>query len=153
MIYISEFKMLTSNYQAEFGRSGGGAIQIVTKSGTDQFHGTGFYFHRHEQFNANSFFNNLNSRPETPYRYTTAGATIGGPLRLPKAPRNKLFFFVSSEQIRELTMMFPVTDPALGTTWTTLGPESDETEKTVKVRNVFDRFDIQKISLKISLAV
>ena len=51
---IAEFKLLTSNYQAEYGRSGGGAIQIVTKSGTSQFHGTGYYFHRHEQFNANS---------------------------------------------------------------------------------------------------
>lgn len=52
---MQEFKLLTSNYQAEYGRSGGGAIQIVTRSGTSQFHGTGYYFHRHEQFNANSF--------------------------------------------------------------------------------------------------
>src|SRR5262245_62475143 len=74
---ISEFKLLTSNYQAEYGRSGGGAIQIVTKSGTNQFHGTGYYFHRHEEFNANSYFDNANgtnasgvqNNPRNFYRY------------------------------------------------------------------------------------
>ena len=70
---IAEFKLLTSNYQAEYGRSGGGAIQIVTKSGTSEFHGTGYYFHRHEQFNANSYFNNANGRIGDP---TTASSAI-----------------------------------------------------------------------------
>src|SRR5215475_14525108 len=78
---ISEFKLLTSNFQAEYGRSGGGAIQIVTKSGTSQFHGTGYYFHRHEQFNANSYFNNANgtnpagieNNPRNFYRYNQQG--------------------------------------------------------------------------------
>ena len=89
---ISEFKLLTSNYQAEYGRSGGAAIQIVTKSGTSQFHGTGYYFHRHEQFNANSYFNNANglnangveNNPRNFYRYNQQGYNIGGPVLLPK---------------------------------------------------------------------
>jgi len=98
---IQTVKILVSNFQAEFGRKPGAGIYGVTKSGTQQYHGSAYWYKRHEQFNANSFFNNLNSRPETPYRYTTAGATIGGPLKLPKVPRNKLFFFASSEQIRE----------------------------------------------------
>ena len=59
---IAEFKILTSNYQAEYGRSAGGSVQIVTKSGTREFHGTGYWFHRHEGFNANSFFNNAEGR-------------------------------------------------------------------------------------------
>src|SRR5215475_9305151 len=89
---ISEFKILSSNFQAEYGRSGGSAIQIVTKSGTSQFHGTGYYFHRHEQFNANSFFNNANGldsngverNPRNFYRYNQQGYNVGGPVLLPK---------------------------------------------------------------------
>jgi len=110
---ISEFKLLTSNYQAEFGRSGGGAIQIVTKSGGSQFHGTGFYFHRHEQFNANSFFNNGNGRigdpvtgiernPRNFYRYNQAGYNIGGPVKVGKYLNEHLFFFWSQEWQEQL---------------------------------------------------
>src|SRR5262245_30994576 len=110
---ISEFKLLTSNFQAEYGRSGGGAIQIVTKSGTSQFHGTGYYFHRHEQFNANSFLNNANGfkigqpgvliNPRNFYRYNQQGYNIGGPVLLPKkALKEKLFFFWSQEWQEQL---------------------------------------------------
>lgn len=119
---IAEFKVLTSNYQAEYGRSAGGEIQIVTKSGTSEFHGTGFYFHRHEQFNANSFFNNANGRigdprtgiernPRNFYRYNQQGYNIGGPVYLPKKlfgplgyerSREKLFFFWSQEWQEQL---------------------------------------------------
>jgi hypothetical protein len=114
---IAEFKLLTSNFQAEFGRSGGGAIQIVTKSGTSQFHGTGYYFHRHEQFNANSFFNNANGRigdpntgiernPRNFYRYNQQGYNIGGPVWLPKIGskylKERLFFFFSQEWQEQL---------------------------------------------------
>lgn len=119
---IAEFKVLTSNYQAEYGRSAGGDIAIVTKSGTSQFHGTGFYFHRHEQFNANSFFNNANGRigdpqtgiernPRNFYRYNQQGFNIGGPIYLPKKVfgplgsekiKDKLFFFFSAEWQEQL---------------------------------------------------
>jgi outer membrane receptor protein involved in Fe transport len=114
---IAEFKLLTSNYQAEYGRSGGGAIQIVTKSGTSQFHGTGYYFHRHEQFNANSYFNNANGRigdpstgiernPRNFYRYNQQGYNIGGPVWLPKIGskylKERLFFFWSQEWQEQL---------------------------------------------------
>lgn len=55
---VSEVKILLSNYQAEFGRLSGSNVQILTKSGTLEFHGAGLYYKRHEEFNANSFFNN-----------------------------------------------------------------------------------------------
>src|SRR6202040_3977227 len=55
---IQELKVLTSNYQAEFGRNSGGTITVVTKNGTQQFHGTGNWSHRHEEFNADSWANN-----------------------------------------------------------------------------------------------
>ncbi len=119
---ISEFKVLTSNYQAEYGRSAGGDIKIVTKSGTRDFHGTGFYFHRHEQFNANSFFNKANGRigdpstgvernPRNFYRYNQQGFNIGGPVWLPEkifGPfstsrfRDKFFWFFSQEWQEQL---------------------------------------------------
>jgi hypothetical protein len=107
---ISEFKLLTSNYQAEYGRSGGGAIQIVSKSGTSQFHGAGYYFHRHEQFNANSFLNNavprvndIQPNQRNFYRYNQQGYNIGGPVLLPKkALKDKLFFFFSQEWQEQL---------------------------------------------------
>jgi carboxypeptidase family protein/TonB-dependent receptor-like protein len=107
---ISEFKLLTSNYQAEYGRSGGGAIQIVSKSGTSEFHGAGYYFHRHEQFNSNSFLNNAVPRvngvqpnQRNFYRYNQQGYNIGGPALLPKkALKEKLFFFFSQEWQEQL---------------------------------------------------
>ena len=54
---IQELKVLTSNYQAEFGRNAGGTITSVTKAGTRDFHGTGQWSHRHEEFNANNWVN------------------------------------------------------------------------------------------------
>ncbi len=108
---IAEFKILTSNYQAEYGRSAGGSVQIVTKGGTKNFHGTGYYFHRHEQFNANSFFNNSEgvrkdgypNRPRNFYRYNYQGYNIGGPVLLPKnILKDKLFFFWSQDWQEQL---------------------------------------------------
>ncbi|HMB28094.1 MAG TPA: carboxypeptidase regulatory-like domain-containing protein, partial [Blastocatellia bacterium] len=107
---ISEFKLLTSNYQAEYGRSGGGAIQIVSKSGTSQFHGAGYYFHRHEQFNSNSFLNNAVARvndiqpnQRNFYRYNQQGYNVGGPVPLRKKElKDKLFFFFSQEWQEQL---------------------------------------------------
>src|SRR5499426_3948389 len=103
---IAEFKLLTSNFQAEYGRSGGGAIQIVTKSGGKEFHGTGYYFHRHEQFNANSFYSNADKLQRNLYRYNYQGYNIGGPVWLPKIGssylKERFFFFFSQEWQEQL---------------------------------------------------
>ncbi|MBI4873436.1 MAG: carboxypeptidase regulatory-like domain-containing protein [Acidobacteria bacterium] len=99
---ISEIKVLTSNYQAEFGRNGGGVITVITKGGAKDFHGTGYWFYRHESLNANSFFNNRNGTPKNPYRYRINGYTIGGPVFIPKVfntGKDKLFFFWSQEYV------------------------------------------------------
>src|ERR1035437_5428901 len=97
---ISEVKVLLSGYQAEYGRLAGANIQMVMKSGTKDFHGMGSYYKRHEQFNANGFFNNRTNTPKPPYRFNTWNYNIGGPLYIPrKFNRNKekLFFFWSQE--------------------------------------------------------
>lgn len=101
---VSEVRVLTSSLQAEFGRTSGVNIQAVTKSGTRDFHGAGYWYKRHEMLNANSFFNNRNGVPEALYRFTTAGFNIGGPIYIPgkfNRDRNKLFFFFSEEELRE----------------------------------------------------
>ena len=108
---IAEFKILTSNYQAEYGRSAGGDIKVITKGGGKDFHGTGYYYHRHEQFNANSFFNNAQGRQRNFYRYNYQGFNLSGPVWLPKKVfgplgndklREKVFWFVSREWQEQL---------------------------------------------------
>jgi hypothetical protein len=97
---IGEVKVLLNNYTAEYGRSAGPMVNIVTKSGSVQYHGTAYYFKRHEQFNANNFFNNRTNIPKPLYRFNTLGATLGGPLTIPgkfNPGRDKAFFFYSYE--------------------------------------------------------
>ncbi|MBL8229170.1 MAG: carboxypeptidase regulatory-like domain-containing protein [Bryobacterales bacterium] len=97
---VAEVKVLLSNYQAEYGRMSGGNVQLVTKSGTRDFHGIGSWFKRHEQFNANNFFNNRFGVPKPRERLNVYSYNLGGPVMIPKLfnrDRNKLFFFFSQE--------------------------------------------------------
>ncbi|HYI93695.1 MAG TPA: TonB-dependent receptor, partial [Bryobacteraceae bacterium] len=106
---LQEVKVLTSNYQAEYGRAGGGFIALTTRGGTNELHGGLRYFRRHDSLNANTYFNNQRggsdigfSRPL--YRYNFYGWDLGGPVYIPKVVngRNRLFFFVSQEYYRQL---------------------------------------------------
>ncbi|MGH9937574.1 MAG: carboxypeptidase regulatory-like domain-containing protein [Blastocatellia bacterium] len=111
---IAEVKVLTSNFQAEYGRAGGAFISVVSKSGTKEFHGGGRYFHRHEGMNANNYFRNAQGRnaqgveiqPRSLYRYNSAGYDIGGPVWLPflgfNKEKNKLFFYWNQEWYEQL---------------------------------------------------
>jgi hypothetical protein len=97
---VAEVKVLSSNYQAEYGRQGGGAITIITKGGGQGFHGSAYDYYRHESLNANDFFANRSNTSKSPYRYRVTGYSIGGPVYIPnKFNRNKdrLFFFFSQE--------------------------------------------------------
>jgi hypothetical protein len=104
---IGEVKVLLTNYQAEYGRSSGGTINVVIKNGTRDFHGSGFYFKRHEQFNANEYFNNARGVDKQRYRFNYWGGTIGGPVIIPgtgfNKNRDKLFFFWSQEYLPRLS--------------------------------------------------
>jgi hypothetical protein len=102
---VQEFKVLTSNYQAEYGRSSGAQISVVTKSGTSQFHGSGYIWHRHEGLNANNWKNNRDNLPRNLFRFNDPGYTIGGPVFIPKImekTKERLFFFWSQEFQRQL---------------------------------------------------
>ncbi len=108
---IQEFTLERSNYDASFGRSGGGQVVVATKSGTNQIHGTAYEFNRNNYYNANTF-ENKQSIDQTGYisgaggngtpieRYNDFGFTVGGPLEIPKIyhpAKDKTFFFWSEE--------------------------------------------------------
>src|SRR5215472_14452248 len=92
---VEEFSVLNSNYNAEYGRNAGGIISVVTKSGTNQFHGSFYDYVRNDYFNANLFFNNANGLPTPILKRNQFGTAIGGPVYIPKVfhGRDKLFFF------------------------------------------------------------
>jgi hypothetical protein len=99
---VSEVKVMTSNYQAEFGRNGSGVITVITKGGSRDYHGSAYWFYRHESMNANTFFNNRTGTGKAPYRYRINGYSIGGPVLMPggfNKERDKLFFFWSQEYV------------------------------------------------------
>jgi hypothetical protein len=99
---IAEVKILATNYQAEYGKAAGGIINIVTKGGTQNFHGLGYYYVRNDAFNANNFFSNRQSLERPRYRYNTLGSNIGGPIYIPRrfnTEKQKLFFFFSQEYL------------------------------------------------------
>jgi len=98
---IAEVKILTSNYQAEFGRAVGGTIIVTTRGGTKAFHGNVFWNHRHEEFNANDYFNNQRGLSRSPYRYNLEGWNMQGPVWPKNRSNSKLFFFVSQEFTRQ----------------------------------------------------
>jgi|HubBroStandDraft_2_1064218.scaffolds.fasta_scaffold16860_1 hypothetical protein len=90
---IQEFKVLTSNFTAEYGRNAGGIITEVTKSGTNAFHGSAYDFIRNTDFDANNFFSNLNGDPRQTLHRNQYGGTVGGPIK-----KDKLFFFVAFQK-------------------------------------------------------
>jgi hypothetical protein len=100
---VAEVKVLTSNYQAEYGRNSSGTINVILKSGSPEFHGSGFWFYRHEGLFANDFFRNRTGTPRPIERINNAGYTIGGPVYIPgkfNQNKDKLFFFFSQEYVR-----------------------------------------------------
>ncbi len=101
---LEEVKILTSNYQAEYGRAGGGFIALTTRGGTNEYRGGGRYFKRHESYNANNYFNNASGRPRPYYRYDYYGWDFGGPVPFLGAKNErKLFFFLAQEYYEQQT--------------------------------------------------
>ena len=100
---VQEFRVETNSFSAEFGRTGGGVVNIVTKSGGNQFHGTAYYYHQNDFLNANSFVNNRFGTPRPILRRHQYGFTAGGPVLIPGLynGKNKTFFFTAFEGRRE----------------------------------------------------
>jgi hypothetical protein len=107
---IGEFKVSTTSQGAEYGRNSGAQVQVATKTGTQAFHGGGYFFKRHEGWNANSFDNNRRNVPRQIYRFMTAGYNVGGPVFIPdtfNTAKDKLFFFMSHEWNGQLVPPVP----------------------------------------------
>ncbi|HEY3129250.1 MAG TPA: carboxypeptidase regulatory-like domain-containing protein, partial [Acidobacteriota bacterium] len=97
---ILEFRVQTANSSAEFGRMGGGQINVVTRSGSEKIHGSLFEFLRNEKLDARNFFD-PHDQKKIPFKQSQFGGTIGGPLDLPfLAGRPRLFYFSSYEGLR-----------------------------------------------------
>ncbi|HYP15092.1 MAG TPA: carboxypeptidase regulatory-like domain-containing protein [Bryobacteraceae bacterium] len=96
---IEEIKIVRTPYSAEFGRAAGGQISVITRSGTNELHGTVYEFFRNDKLNANNFFNNANRVARPPLRYNNFGYTAGGPVVIPRLydGRRRTFFFFSHE--------------------------------------------------------
>jgi hypothetical protein len=105
---IAEFRVSSALYTAEYGSQAGGQVNVVTKSGTDVFHGTAFGYLRNSAVDARAF---LDPAQIPPFRMGQYGMTLGGPIK-----KEKTFFFLSYEGVRQLqgtTMLAAVPDPAL----------------------------------------
>lgn len=100
---IEEFRVLESNYSAEYGRNAGGIVSVVTKSGTNSLHGTVYDYLRNTDLDANDFFSNEIGAPRNDLKRNQFGGTIGGPIFIPKVydGRNKLFFFFAYQGQRQ----------------------------------------------------
>ncbi len=99
---LQEFRVLSSTYSAEYGRSPGGQFNLLTRSGTDQLHGTAFDYLRNNFFDANDWFNDHYGVPIPALRQNDFGATLGGPIFIPRVydGHKKSFFFFSYEGLR-----------------------------------------------------
>ena len=93
---IQEFKLQNNSFSAEYGSNGGTVVNIVTKSGANQFHGSGFYFFRRPALDANDFFANRSGEPKGAYAHDQYGGSLGGPIR-----KQKTFFFFDLEKVRD----------------------------------------------------
>jgi len=96
---VAEFRVLESNYSAEYGRNAGGIVSVVTKSGTNKFQGTLYDYVRNNYFDANTFFNNEQDLPVPVLKRNQFGGTVGGPI-----VKDKLFFFFSYEGQRQTAL-------------------------------------------------
>jgi hypothetical protein len=94
---IAEFRLLTSNYTAEYGRNGGGIISEVIKSGSNQIHGSVFDFFRNRVLDANDFFNVPLGIPRLDLKRNQFGGTLGGPIR-----KDKIFFFLAYQGQKQI---------------------------------------------------
>ncbi|MFL6305470.1 MAG: carboxypeptidase regulatory-like domain-containing protein [Candidatus Sulfotelmatobacter sp.] len=99
---VQEFKVQTNSFSAQYGWSTGNVINVITKSGSNAFHGDVYEFFRNDALDANFYFNNLNGIPKTPFHRNQFGTAVGGPLYIPKIYKQKdrTFFFAQYEGLQ-----------------------------------------------------
>ena len=102
---VEEFQQLQLNMTAQYGNSAGGTVNLVTKSGTNNFHGSAWEYLRNDALDANNFFLNQTGEKKPPLHFNQFGVTVGGPI-----VKDKLFFFLSLQGDRFTTAGVPITD-------------------------------------------
>ncbi len=115
---FSEYNVMTHDYGAEYGGASGVIVNAVTKSGTNQFHGSGYYYMQDDRFNATNYFTKQEGRPKPESGNDILGASIGGPIL-----RNKAFFFFNTERQwlqNALDLKFPAEAAPLATSFTNI---------------------------------
>ncbi len=107
---VEEFKVQTNNYDAQYGRTGGGIINVGLKSGTNRLHGAVYHYFRNDALNANNFESNLAGAKKSAFRWNQPGVQLNGPVYLPRLydGRNRTFFMYSWEKIKS-SIPFPQT--------------------------------------------
>ena len=107
---VQEVRIQTNNFDASLGHTGGVTVDLVLKSGTNEYHGSGFGFMRNSNWNANSWSSNRTGRPRPDFTYRRWGAAGGGPVRLPGLynGKNRTFFYYGFERYAELNAAAPV---------------------------------------------
>ncbi len=132
---FGEFKLLTSTYDAEYGRFGGGIEIYVTKSGTNDVHGTLFYNMRRDIWNANAWAFNASGRARPKERFNEMGAGVGGPIYIPKVydGRNRTFFFFTYSKDKR-----PVTASAVVSTVPTSRMKNGDFGQLAAAQVVYD---------------
>jgi len=97
---VQEFKVLTNSFSSEFGRSGGGVLTVATRSGTNQLHGSAYYYGQNDALRANGFSSNAIRQKRQPFKQHNYGYSAGGPVMIPKLydGRNKTFWFHNMEK-------------------------------------------------------
>ncbi|MBI4907341.1 MAG: carboxypeptidase regulatory-like domain-containing protein, partial [Acidobacteria bacterium] len=98
---VQQFKVQTSSFQAEYGRTAGGVLNVTTKMGTNEFHGAVYEYFRNDALNANTYSNNLVGLRKSVVRRNEFGGALGGPVLLPRLynGRNRTFFFLALEAV------------------------------------------------------
>jgi len=128
---VQEFRIQTSNFSAEYANSGGGVINVVSKSGTNELHGSLFEYFRNDVLAANDFFSNRSGKPRPMLRYNQFGGTVGGPI-----VKNKTFFFFAYEGLREEVPTVVTT--SVPTTLQRAGDFSQTFASNGQLVNIFD---------------
>ena len=134
---VQEFKLQSNSFSAEYGSNGGTVVNIVTKSGTNEFHGSGWYFFQRPWGDANSFFANRDGEPKGDYVHDQYGGSVGGPII-----KKKTFFFVDLENRRD---SYPVL--AQGTVPTALEKSGDFSQtfnSDGTLQQIFNPFDVHQ---------
>ncbi len=118
---VQEFSVLTNNFGAEYGRASGGVVNVVTKGGTNQLHGSGYEFNRVSALSSNTFNNNATDSPKSIFARNNFGFSAGGPIK-----KDKLFFFNNTEWIRvrsSSNIDYTIIDPS---SYSKLAPASQQ---------------------------